>query len=126
MNNRIPYYMMYSDIEEFAENRYDRQDLAYMQGLYPKVAKQVLPYIEEECERLSYEGSLIYDEFPDKLLLRLMCNRIYRKFKKEYECNEYFIDERDEVWYRELIEIMVYHELHKRRHKWRKCRKIWY
>ncbi len=126
MNNRIPYYMMYSDIEEYAENRYDRQDLTYMQGLYPQVAKMVLPYIEEECERLSYEGSLIYDEFPDKLLLRLMCSRIYAKFKKEQECEDYFIDERDEAWYKELIEVMVYNELHKRRNKWRKSRKIWY
>ena len=41
-----------------------------------------LPYIEEECDRLEYQCSMIYDEYPDRLQLQMMCKRICENVKK--------------------------------------------
>ena len=35
-----------------------------MKSMYPMSAKKILPYVEEECDRMEYEGSMIYDEYP--------------------------------------------------------------
>ena len=34
---------------------------------------------------MEYEGSMLYDEYPDKLQLHLMCGRIYEKMEEEFE-----------------------------------------
>ena len=54
-----------------------------MKSLYPAAAKRLIPYIEEECDRMEYEGSMMYDEYPDQLQLRLMCRRIYDQAAQE-------------------------------------------
>ena len=44
--------------------------------MYPEIPKRLLPYVEEECDRMEYENSMVYDKYPDKLQLKLMCRRI--------------------------------------------------
>ena len=47
------------------------------------MAKKILPYVEEECDRMEYDCSMMYDEYPDKLQLHMMGNRVYDKAKKD-------------------------------------------
>ena len=78
MEHKLPYYMAYPmDLKEYGEEKRDRRDVEYMKSMYPMSAKKILPYVEEECDRMEYEGSMIYDEYPDRLLLYLMAGRIY-------------------------------------------------
>jgi len=60
-----------------------RRDYNYMKSAYPDTAKRLLPFVEEECDRMEYDGSMMFDEYPDMLQLRLMCKRIYAKAEKE-------------------------------------------
>ena len=110
MDNRLPFYMTHP--------RMMRRDLDYMKSIYPKAAKRLLPYVEEECDRMEYEGSMMYDEFPDQLQLRMMCRRIYDRMEKD--------GEETGDWLMELIQVMTYHELCQRRCEYRNCRKRFY
>ena len=64
---------------------------------------------------MEYDGSMMYDEYPDRLQLRLMCRRIYDKAKKE--------EENPGAWLMDLIEVMTYQELCRRRVEHREIRK---
>ena len=115
MENKLPFYMAYPVPMLYDDDRNARRDYDYMKSIYPDAAKRVLPYIEEECDRMEYDGSMMYDEYPDRLQLRLMCRRIYDKAEKE---------ENDPgPWLMDLIEVMTYQELCRRRAEHRDIRK---
>jgi hypothetical protein len=82
MNPKLPYYMAYPMPLAYDDERIERRDYEYMKSLYPSIAKKILPYVEEECDRMEYHNSMIFDEFPDKLQLRLMCKRVYENVMK--------------------------------------------
>ena len=83
MDLRLPYYMMYPIPYAFDEEKIQKRDREYLQSMYPATAKKIFPYIQEECDRQEYEGSMIYDEYPDKLQLCLMCRRAYEQVMKQ-------------------------------------------
>ena len=115
MENKLAFYMAYPVTMLYDDDRNARRDYDYMKSIYPDAAKRVLPYIEEECDRMEYDGSMMYDEYPDRLQLRLMCRRIYDKAEKE---------ENDPgTWLMDLIEVMTYQELCRRRAEHRDIRK---
>ncbi len=61
------------------------RDQRKFRELYPALARQIQPLVEEECDRMEYDGSFMFDEYPDQLQLRLICHRIYRRLdKKKY------------------------------------------
>ena len=76
MNEKLPYYMAYPMPFSFDDERIERMDLEYLKSMYPKIPKRILPYVEEECDRMEYENSMVYDAYPDKLQLKLMCTRV--------------------------------------------------
>ncbi|MEZ3485346.1 MAG: hypothetical protein K1W22_01765 [Lachnospiraceae bacterium] len=115
MDNRLPYYMTYPMPLLYDDDKNLRRDLDYMKSIYPKAAKQLMPYVEEECDRMEYDGSMMYDEYPDQLQLRLMCRRIYDRAAEEMEdVGEWLLD---------LIQVMTYHELCQRRCEHRNYRR---
>ena len=79
MDIKMPYYMTYPMPFLFDDEKEADRDYEYLRSMYPELAKQIIPYVEEECDRLDYEGSMIFDEYPDKLQLRLICSRVYEK-----------------------------------------------
>ena len=160
MNKKLPYYMAYPLPLQYDDERKERRDYEYMKSLYPDVAKRLLPYIEEECDRMEYDNSMMYDEYPDRLQLHLMCKRVCENVRKhekifygtEYEgllsqAEENSVMQMEEAermqepesewepefmqvqeqnrreperrrmpnWLQNLIEVMLYHELYKRR-----------
>lgn len=108
METKLPYYMVYPTPLLFDDVKKEEWDYDYLKSMYPQMAKRVLPYVEEECERMEYDGSMIYDEYPDKLQLRLMCSRVYKNVMEKEEMEE-------EEILREIVELLVYQELWKRR-----------
>ena len=147
MNQKLPYYMAYPMPLAYDDDRVERMDLEYLKSMYPDVPKRLLPYVEEECDRMEYGNSMMYDEYPDKLQLRLMCSRICENIRK----NEKILygsgyDEaaeaqakdgapaserrekhgRGERWLRDLVEVMLYQELYKRRSDRRRRRRRFY
>ncbi len=119
MNPKLPYYMAYPMPLAYDDERIERRDYEYMKSLYPDTAKKVLPYVEEECNRNEYPCSMIYDEYPDRLSLRSMRNRIFDKVVSQEK-----LEPQD--WLKNLIEVMLYQELFKRRSDDRKRKRKFY
>ena len=129
MEYRLPYYMAYPMPLQYDDARIERRDFEYMKSMYPIAVKRILPYIEEECDRMSYEGSVIYDEYPDQLQIRLMCNRVYEKIKSRVPTDDMEpmlrIAEQD-AWLKDLVQIMIFQELFQRRANHRRNRRRFY
>lgn len=123
----MPYYMAYPMPLQYDDERVERRDYEYMQSMYPLAVKRILPYVEEECDRMSYEGSVIYDEYPDQLQIYMMCNRVYEKIKnqKGEPMMEMQIAQDDE-WLKNLVQIMLFQELFRRRNHHRRNRRRFY
>lgn len=139
MEGKLPYYMVYPMPFLYDDERLERRDYEYMRSLYPDAAKRVLPYVEEECDRCEGPCSMMYDEYPDRLQLRLMGNRIYNKVKeneREFYENEGSGESKgvqgqqhrqgSQNWLRDLIDVMLYQELYKRRSENRRMRQKLY
>ena len=43
-----------------------RGDLSYMKRLFMPMSMEISAYVTEECDKLEYEGSFMFDECPDK------------------------------------------------------------
>ena len=119
MENKLPFYMAYPVPLLYNDDRNARRDYDYMKSIYPDTAKRVLPYMEEECDRMEYDGSMMYDEYPDRFSLRMMCNRIFDKVVSQEKLEP-------EDWLRNLIEVILYQELFKRRSDDRRNRRRFY
>ena len=137
MDKRLPYYMTYPMLLPNDDEKSMRRDLDYMKSIYPRTAKRLLPYVEEECDRMEYDGSMIYDEYPDKLQMHLMCRRVYDKVKAQKGFGEMVDEELVEVQenrgrnrkdelLNSLIQVLVFQELYKRRHDFRRQRRRFY
>lgn len=123
MDFKLPYYMAYPMPLLYDDDKIEKRDFEYMKSLYPMTAKKILPYVEEECERMEYEGSVIYDEYPDQLQIRMMCNRIYNKVRDMEDSEEGM---QKEGWLKDLIQIMLFQELFQRRCNHRRFRRRFY
>ena len=129
MDYRLPYYMAYPMPLQYDDERIERRDYEYMKSMYPMAVKKILPYVEEECDRMAYDGSMIYDEYPDQLQIRLMCNRIYDKVRKMKPYDEEEMEmqaSRNEDWLKDLVQIMLFQELFQRRNRHRRNRRRFY
>ena len=112
--NQMNYWSLWNSPERME----DEMDTKRLTELYPLMARRMQPYVEEVCNRLEYQGSMMYDEYPDQLQLRMMCRRIYdRMAEEEGETGD---------WLMELIQVMTYHELCQRRCEYRNCRRRFY
>ena len=118
MENKLPYYMAYPMPLVYDDERRERMDFEYMKSMYPDAAKKLLPYIEDECDRMEFEGSMIYDEYPDRWqmykLSQDILDRIRRQEEKENPDKE--IPKEKWEWASDLVQIILFYEVYKRRH----------
>ena len=66
MNEKMPYYMAYPVPFSYDDERTERRDIEYLRSMYPDIPKRLLPYVEEECDRMEYELSLIHISEPTR------------------------------------------------------------
>lgn len=131
MSEKLPYYMVYPVPFAFDEERNDRRDYEYMKSMYPDAARKILPFVEEECDRCEHPLSMMYDEYPDRLQLRMMCSRICKRIKENHlfedghEAEPVGAAGRDD-WLRDLTAVILYQELLRRRAGGRRARRRYY
>ena len=114
----LPFDGMYPEKESgmfwFPRNHEEHErDKKRIRNLYPEAAKRLAPYVEEMCDRLEYEGGVLYDEYPDQLRLRLACRDICRQVQMEDDAEDVMMD---------ICQILLYHEMYLRRCKRRERR----
>lgn len=66
-------------LPEYMENNEEEleRDLSYMKKLYPGIAQKITERVEDECDKLEYEGSLMFDEYPDKVSILKIVEQIF-------------------------------------------------
>lgn len=95
-------------------NEEHERDKKRIYDMYPEAAKRLSPYVTECCDRMEYEGGILYDEYPDQLMMRMKCREICKKVLTEKDAEDVMMD---------LCQILLYHEMYLRRCKRRERRK---
>jgi dGTP triphosphohydrolase len=99
------------------------RDLQYLMQMYPKDAKQIQKKVEKACDKLEYEGSMLYDEYPDRVSMLLICDQIAGEMMAE-EAGDGPVQPMEPAR-RSLLEVLLYNEMHKRRCERRGNRRFW-
>ena len=106
--------MIYPDFYPF----YATQEFDLMRSYYPDTARRIQEKAEAQCQLLDYEGSRLYDEYPDRFMLYHICHQVKEQMEGDTSVQEIpggFLDD--------LIEVLVYQEISRRRCRRRRCRK---
>lgn len=118
-NHRIlPFYMTYPLPIGYQEENTAVRDMEYLQQLYPAEARKCQKAVAKTLDRLDYEGSMIYDEYPDRWQLYKISKNILDQMKRDEECECSEKDIPSERWERltDLIQIVLFNEVFRRRH----------
>ena len=105
-NGPLPFYMTYSDGYGAGQEAKLLQDMEYLQQMYPNDVKRYQIRIAEILDKADYEGSMIYDEYPDKYSMHALAKTILGILAQE-EKNSPGED---------IIVILLCNEVYKRRH----------
>lgn len=62
-----------------------QKDVEYMKQLLPSALQIVQTEIDEECDKLEYSGSVMFDEYPDKTHVRMIVDKIMHRLSSEEE-----------------------------------------
>ena len=124
-------YMMEYDDEQY------NKDCMYMYSLYPEMSREILGYVKEICDREEYEGSPMFDEYPDKLRVQKMVDDIYgmaaylenmyrpiMEEDEEIHAQEHCVSCRgQDNWLKNLVTALLINEMHQRRRRYFKRKK---
>ena len=87
----VPYYMAFPVNDGWEAEEENQRDYEYIRQLYPEKMQHIMSVIEDECDKLEYEGSMMFDEYPDRLMLSRLCNKIYDRVQgQEVEMEEVY------------------------------------
>ncbi len=75
--NKMPFYMAYPMQTVYMEEMEYARDMQKLKDMYPKEVRDIQEMVEDECDKMEYDGSLMFDESPDQLMLRQIMDRIY-------------------------------------------------
>ncbi len=89
------------------------RDLEYLQEMYPMEAKRYQKVIAGILDRLDYEGSVIYDEYPDKWQIYRLTQVVVDQLKQDGDA-----ERTDQDWNRtaEFVQVLLCGEIYKKRH----------
>lgn len=126
MDREIRAYSPYSFYDHWNEAYEERRDIEYMRRMYPSAMRKLQDIVEDECDRMEYEGSMMFDEYPDRVRIDTIIKRIYDRSRKTdepvvetEECRG------DDCLIRDVIAVMLFNEMYKRRSR-RRRRKYFY
>lgn len=78
-----PFFTQPEYAEEMEIQMTEERDLRTLQSMYPEAAKLLLPLVEEECDKMEYEGSPMFDSYPDQTTLWGIQERIKRQVQDQ-------------------------------------------
>ena len=99
-------------LEIFGEDVRAISDRIYFGSMCPEKLRAIKQCVKEECDRMDYVGSMMYDECPDRLMLRLKSRKIYNEVLKR---NDGVCPCDDDELLRDTITIMFLNEIYIRR-----------
>ncbi|MCM1283657.1 MAG: hypothetical protein NC180_07760 [Muribaculaceae bacterium] len=142
---KIPFYMTYPMQNMYLTEMEYEKDIERMKSYYPKEAQMVMKQVEDRLDELEYEGSRIYDEEPDRMMIQMEVDRLYQKIADEVSekpVGKMYFDMvpmeiagpglaaagqsgcRDS-WLCSMVGVLFGNELYRRRCRHRRCRRWW-
>ena len=95
-------------------NEEHERDKKRIHNMYPETAKRLMPYVEEACDQMEQEGDILFDEYPDQLIMRMKCRNICRQAQGPEDAEDVMMD---------ICQILLFHEMYLRRCRRREQRK---
>ncbi len=105
-NGPLPFYMTCPGYLRPGQEAMALRDLEYFQQLYPADVRRYHYRIAEILDRQDYEGSMIYDEYPDRYCLQNLVSTICSILEQEEE----------KPPQHDMIQVLLFLEIYKRRH----------
>ena len=84
----FPFYAAYANPMLYQGERMQEEEFELMKSYYPRIVQEIQERVEEECRLLDYEGSRIYDEYPDKYMFYHLCSKIKESMKPEIKARQ--------------------------------------
>lgn len=141
-NVPLPFYMAYPGYLRPEQESAILRDLEYLQQTYPSEVKRYQSKVAEILDKFDYEGSMIYDEYPDGYTIQRLARTVTELLRKEDE--KAWMDKKDNVnsmdnrdgmdrteetgrnefpanpekwtWVENIIQVLIVNEIYKRRH----------
>ena len=122
----FPFYMPYPIWMPFEQEREQEKDREVMKSYYSRRAAMIQDKVERECDRMEYDGSMMFDEYPDKFMMEHLCGKIEKELLEEEqeEMKELEMQNRrggNDL--RDLIGVLLFNEMYRRRCRHRRCRR---
>ncbi len=118
MDNKVylPFYMTYPVKYPYGQENKAARDIEYLREMYPQEAKRLLGRIAEVLDKMDYEESMIYDEYPDRWQLYRLAESIVTILKNEAE--ERGEEKAPEMWewISDMVQVLLFDEIFNRRH----------
>ena len=83
------------------------KDREYMKKLCPKQNREMLRWVEDVCDEEEYDGSCMYDEYPDTAAMEQLVDKGYIRGGRP----------EPEDWSRALLSSLLYDEICYRRNR---------
>ena len=114
----LPFYMAYPLPMYYQEEDTVTRDLEYLQQMYPVEAKRYLKIIVDTLNQIDYEGSMIYDEYPDRYGMERLTESVWNVIKREEQSQNPQEMQNAETgeWIKALLFVLLNTEVYKRRH----------
>ena len=108
----LPFYMTYPLPMYYQQEDSVTRDLEYLQQMYPTQAKKYQKIIAETLDHIDYEGSMIYDEYPDKWQLYRLTQMIVDKINQSEGESSNLDSDRTA----EFVQVLLFYEIYRKRH----------
>jgi len=120
----LPFYMTYpTKFPLQQQNNKAARDIEYLRELYPVQAKKIFARISEIIDRMDYEESMIYDEYPDRWSLYRLAESIVTILKNEAQEAQETNSKEYWEWISDMVQVLLFDEIFNRRHGNHKNRK---
>jgi hypothetical protein len=100
--------------------------------LYPSTAKSIQNAVDDECDQMEYDGSMMFDEYPDREYLNKIIDRVYDKVKNideepqvEASSLYFYPPRRVDNHLRDIVSLLLLSEIFNRRRRHR-SRRRWF
>ena len=86
-------------------------------GYTSEEAKTILGYVVSYLELVDYEGSIIYDEYPDRIGIYRIVLAILEQIKQVADKQGIQLSREKELWTVDMIKLVLYQEIFRRRYE---------
>lgn len=94
-------------LDVFGARNEEMMDIMYMRRMYPKEMNRIQRVVDEVCDSMEYDGSMMYDEYPDRVMMSGLCRRVCDKAQTDNNNSDIH----------DIVCVMLCNEMCRRRNK---------